>query len=146
MYSFSDKLLIWINNVLSIGDEPKRSDLIFVLAGRQARKSYGLDLFWRGFTPTLLLSVARFDVRKLATLPLPVPVDLLAYAKPLPVEQRYFFLSFADHGYEVEKIRKQFAGTLSEIIALDSWLKRHPTIASIQIISSGFHLRRVRLC
>ena len=146
MRPVTDKLLTWTNNLLSIGDQPRPSDLIFVLAGRQARKSYGLELFYRGMAPRLMLSVARFDVRKLAALPLPAPVDLLAYAKPLPVKQRYFFLSFSAHAFEVEKIRKQFWGTLSEIAALADWVERHPETHSIQIVSSGFHLSRVRLC
>lgn len=146
MRAFSDKILLWLNNALSISDEPRPSDLVFVLAGRQVRKAYGLQLFRQSLTPRLLLSVARFDVRKLASLPLPEPVDLLALAKPLPVQERYFFLTFAERTYQVEKIRKQLGGTLSEIIALRTWLKQRPEITSVQIVSSGFHLRRVRLC
>lgn len=146
MWSVVEQVLIRINHLLSIAGESRPSDLIFVLAGRQSRKQYALELFQKGMAPRLLLSVARFDVRKLAALALPACVDLLPRAKSLPPEQRYFFLSFTADTWETENIRKGRWGTLSEIEALAAWLKQHTDVSSVQIVSSGFHLRRVRLC
>ena len=37
-------------------------------------------------------------------------------------------------------------GTLSEITALSDWLRGHTAARSVMVVSSGFHLRRVRMC
>ena len=49
-------------------DEVRPADLIFVIAGAMERKQYGLDLFRAGVSPKLLLSVGRFEVRKMRRL------------------------------------------------------------------------------
>src|SRR5690242_7776529 len=45
--------------------------LIFVLAGLEARKSYGLQLLSERAASIILLSVARFDIRKFPNLNVP---------------------------------------------------------------------------
>lgn len=54
------QLYDWLACVDPIGD----ADLIFALAGRHSRKVHALELFSLGRTPTLLLSVDRFEIRR----------------------------------------------------------------------------------
>ena len=124
----------------------EESDLIFALAGEQSRKVYAVRLFSEGVSPKLLLSVARFDVRQFAQLPLHVPVDLSALAAKLNPAERHFFVFVEGKQTSVETIQQTRLGTLREILALRIWLVQHPEIASLLVISSGFHLRRVRMC
>jgi hypothetical protein len=131
---------------LTCADPVSRADLIFAVAGRRARKSYALDLFEQGFAPRLLLSVGRFEIRRLATLKLPVPVDLLALASSIPPPQRHFFVGFEGGACQVERIPVRTFGTLNEIEALAGWLAGREEIRSLLIVSSGVHLRRVRMC
>lgn len=46
----------------------------------------------------------------------------------------------------MELIPRGRFGTLSEIRALGRWLESRPHIASLVVVSSGPHLRRVRAC
>lgn len=131
---------------LTCADAVGRADLIFAMAGRQARKSYALGLFERGFAPRLLLSVGRFEIRRFATLKLPAPVDLLSLAAPISPPQRHFFVSFDGPNCQVARIPVRAFGTLNEIEALGEWLERRGEIRSLVVISSGVHLRRVRMC
>ena len=50
------------------GDSPTPADVIFVLAGRHERKRHGLQLFRDGLATRLILSLGRFEVRKMGSL------------------------------------------------------------------------------
>jgi hypothetical protein len=141
--ALAKRLYDWLACADSVGE----GDLIFALAGRQSRKMFALELFSQGRAPKLLLSVARFEIRRFAKLPLPVYVDLLSIAAPIPAPARHFFVSFEARKSAVEfiQLRGRF-GTLREIQALAAWLKDRPTINSVLVVSSASHLRRVRLC
>lgn len=132
---------------LACADSIADGDLIFAVAGRQSRKMFALELFSQGRAPKLLLSVARFEIRRFAKLPLPVSLDLLSIAAPIPAPERHFFVTFEAGKSAVEfvRLRGRF-GTLREIQALAAWLKVRPTINSVLVVSSASHLRRVRLC
>src|SRR5262249_54551038 len=122
----------------------EHSDLIFALAGEQNRKEYAVKLFSEGFAPRLLLSVARFDVRRFSQLALPRQLDLPGMAAQLSRSERHFFVFVENGGASVQTIPPTRFGTLREILALRMWLKEHPEIASVLVVSSGFHLTRVR--
>ena len=124
----------------------QNADLIFVLAGREYRKRFGLDLFNQELAPRILLSVARFEIRRFSKLSLPVPVDLLDLASNVPPPQRHFFVLFERQQVQVEHVRPGRLGTLTEIQALAHWLADHPEIHSLLIVSSEGHLRRITLC
>jgi hypothetical protein len=126
--------------------EPSAADLIFVLAGRENRKRYGLELFDRGFAPKVLLSVGRFEIRRFSKLSLPIPLDLLKFAVNIPPPERHFFVLFDGQTVQVEHIQPRRLGTLTEIESLAGWLKRFPTTRSLMIISSKAHLRRISMC
>lgn len=131
---------------LSPSDSAGFGDLIFVLAGRQSRKLYALDLFRQGLGNNLLLSVGRFEIRKFAELSWPAEIDLVGVAAATPAALRHYFVSVESGKSEVELICRGRFGTLSEIRALAGWLQRRPHIRSLVVVSSGPHLRRVRAC
>jgi hypothetical protein len=132
---------------LACADSVADGDLIFPVAGRQSRKMFALELFSQGRAPKLLLSVARFEIRRFAKLPLPVSLDLLSIAASIPAPVRHFFVSLEAGKSAVEfvRLRGRF-GTLREIQALATWLRDHPNINSVLVVSSASHLRRVRMC
>lgn len=141
------RLLARIYDWLSPSDTAIPSDMIFTLAGRQNRKVYALGLYSQGLAPILLLSVGRFEIRRVGQLPLPGPaVDLPSLAAPVPPRQRHYFVSLEPGATTATRIHRRFLGTWSEISALARWLQERPGVNSLLIISSAFHLRRVRLC
>lgn len=131
---------------LAWSDPSGEADLIFVLAGRQGRKVYALRAYSEGKAPRILLSTARFEIRRFANLPLPVPLDLLKTASGVPPPLRHFFVYFEGAFCQVDLIPIGRLGTLSEIEQLANWLRVRPHITSVLIVSSGAHLRRVRMC
>ena len=140
--SLHERLYNW----LSPADGPGQGDLIFVLAGRQSRKIYALELFRQGLGGTLLMSVGRFEIRKFAQLPLPADVDLPRIASTTPPRLRHYFLRFQDGIVEADRVPRGRFGTLSEIRALAQWLEARPQIGTLLVVSGGPHLRRVRAC
>ena len=125
---------------------PQNADLIFVLAGRDSRKLYALQLFKLGVAPRVLFSVSRFEIRRFSKLPLPIPLDLLTLASDVPPPQRHYFVLFEGLSVEVTYVRPRRFGTLTEIETLLRCLQLHPEVHSIVLISSHSHLRRIRLC
>jgi len=125
---------------------PQNADLIFVLAGRDYRKQYALELFKLGLAPRVLFSVSRFEIRRFSKLLLPVPLDLLKLASDVPPSQRHFFVLFERSDVQVTYVRPRRFGTLTEIETLLRWLQDHPEVHSTVLISSHSHLPRIGLC
>lgn len=123
-----------------------KADVIFVLAGRQSRKLFGLELYRQGFAPDLLLSVARFEIRGFEKLPLPKRFDLRSIAAPVNPPDRHFFVCFAGDAVTVDRITRGRYGTLSEMRALGEWLRARRSMRHIAIISGRTHLPRIQLC
>ena len=123
-----------------------KPDLIFVLAGAEIRKKFGLKLFRERSLRWILLSTGRFEIRKFTNLELPIKIDLLQIAAPIPPPQRHFFVCFEADSVAVERIPLRRFGTLSEIRALANWLEGRPEIQRILVVSSASHLRRVGAC
>ena len=142
----SGGLLRSLYDWLAEADPPGKADLIFALAGRQSRKVGALSLFRQGKAPRLLLSTARFEIRPFAKLDVPHRVNLQEAAATIPPTQRHFFVSFEGSRVQVELVPVGRFGTLGEIQALVNWLRNRPEIRSLWVVSSGAHLRRVRMC
>jgi hypothetical protein len=138
-------VLTGLYNWLACAEMPEQCDAIFVLAGREYRKWFGLRLLEEGWAERLILSVGRYEVRGFAKLALPVAVDLMAAAHIAP-QERHFFVTILAGQAEVRKIELAALGTMSEIRGLAEWLNANPQVRSVMVVSSGFHLRRVRLC
>ena len=141
-------MLKWIYGWLAHEDPVSKADLIFVLAGLQGRKECAATLFKEEIAPRVLFSVGRFEIRRFVrlTIPLPPALDLLQIAKSISPPDRHFFVLLTGEQFEVNRIPVRKLGTLSEIDALADWLQQYPEITSLLLISSGTHLRRVRLC
>jgi hypothetical protein len=127
-------------------DSPARADAIFALAGHKSRKVFAIQLFEQGMAPRLLFSVGRFEIRRFPELGLPPTIDLLQVAQNIPPPQRHFFVLFEGQQFAVQRIPVRVLGTLSEIDALADWVREHPAISSLLIVSSAAHLRRLRIC
>jgi hypothetical protein len=140
------RLLERLYDWLSPSDPVGSGDLIFALAGRQSRKLYALELFRLGMGNSLLLSVGRYEIRKFAQLSWPAEVELARVAASTQAAQRHYFVSLDGGRSGVELIPRGRFGTLSEIRALARWLQSRPHMASIVVVSSGPHLRRMRAC
>lgn len=130
---------------LSSDEAPQASDLIFVLAGRPERKTYGLELFQDGFAPRLILSVGRFEVRQIARLGLGGDFGLRELAARTPPAERHFFLDLASNVRQAGPAGLRRSGTYEELSGLAVYLSPG-AIASLTFISTSIHLRRVRWC
>jgi len=131
---------------LAASDALQPSDVIFVLAGRECRKHFALELLRAGWAPTLLLSVGRFEIRRFSNLELPAELDMLAIASTTEPRRRHYFVEIGSGSAQAQRITLSRFGTLSEIRAFAVWLREHDAIRSATIVSSGFHLKRVRMC
>ncbi len=139
-------MLEFLFDWLARADLPAHADAIFVLAGHKSRKVLAFRLLEKGLAPRLLFSVSRFEIRRFPELGLPQTIDLLQLARSIPPQERHFFVLFENQQFAVHRIPVRVLGTLSEIDALADWLEAHPEISSLLIVSSGPHLRRLRIC
>lgn len=139
-------MLKFLFDWLARADPVVPADAIFVLAGQKSRKLFAIQLLEQGIAPRILFSVGRFEIRRFPALGLPQTIDLLQMAQSIPPPQRHFFVLFENQQFTVERIRVRLLGTLSEIDALADWLLTHPEISSLLVVSSGSHLRRLRVC
>ncbi len=140
------RFLCGIYDWLAVSDTPRPSDVIFVLAGRECRKVAGLKLYRDGLAGRLLLSVGRFEIRRFSKHNRPVALALIAAAASIAPAKRHFFVAVEPGESTIERVRLCRLGTWSEVQAFSEWLQMRPQIKSATVISSGFHLRRVRMC
>ena len=128
---------------LTLSEEPANCDCIFVFAGIQERKDFGLSLYKAGYSPVLLFSVGRFEWRKFLTFGFKNNSEFRELVDRIPYYLRHFFVELNnqknDSCWAVQKGRY---GTLAEVIALVEFIKKRE-FKSIMLISSAFHLRRI---
>jgi hypothetical protein len=120
------------------------ADAIFVFAGRESRKRFGLRLFREGFSTRLVLSVGRFEWRRFGSLGLPSDgglVDLVSRTEP---RLRHFFVDVRSGSATCERIPKGALGTWSEARALSGFVEREGT-SKLIVISHRQHLMRCLL-
>jgi hypothetical protein len=129
---------------LALDDMPSQSDVIFVLAGRPERKAYGLELFQQGIAPRLVLSVGRFEVRKMDAFGFQ-DLNMRELVKHMAPKDRHFFVEISDGSRTVTPARIKRVGTFGELAALATYLGERQ-IKTLTVISTSVHLRRVRLC
>jgi hypothetical protein len=142
----SQSLVPSLDAWLSCANALRSADVIFVLAGEENRKRYGLEFFRQGLAPRILFSVGRFEIRRFSKMSLPIPLDLLKMANDVPPPQRHFLVLFERSRVQVTYVRPRQFGTLTEIEALSRWLDGNPEIHSLLIVSGRTHLRRLNLC
>jgi len=137
------RLYDWMNCHDSVCD----ADLVFALAGRRKRMIFAMELYSQGHAQSVLLSIGSWEIGwGLQNLPWPVPLDFPPRMSSVRSEESHFFVTFDSGRSKVDRIEIGRFGTLSEISALASWLHGCPHVASLLVVSSAPHLRRVRMC
>jgi hypothetical protein len=131
-----------LRNFLFQEDPPQPSDVIFVLAGRPERKVYGLQLFQEGIAPRLILSVGRFEVRKMDRLGFQ-GLNLRELTSRLPPGDRHFFIDIVADSQRVIVRSDAGKGTCAELMSLSRYLEPD-RVNSLLLVSTSVHLGRVR--
>ena len=131
-----------LRNFLFQADTPQPSDVIFVLAGRPERKVYGLELFRRGIAPRLILSVGRFEVRKMDNLGFQ-GLNLRELTSRLPPGDRHFFIDIVGDSPRVTVRSDAGKGTCAELASLSRYIEPD-RVNSLLLVSTSVHLGRVR--
>lgn len=131
-------------DLLSPASPPRAADAIFVFAGRPERKTYGVELWRRGLAPLLVLSVGRFEWRRIPALGLPCDGGLVGMVEATPPPLRHFFLSLDRESASCRAIPRGRFGTATEAAALGR-LAAERGLGSVLVVSSAPHLRRVAL-
>lgn len=137
-------LLNSLYDFLDVSEQPQSCDVIVAVAGRQERKSFALELFQRGLAPRLILSVARFDVRRTTALPVPGP-ELLALRDQTRPAERHFWIDISNGKTLIRRAQIKKTGTFGELQALAAYLDSH-SVSKIALISTALHLRRIQFC
>jgi len=119
-------------------------DLLFVFAGADARKVYGVRAWREGTASALALSVARFEWRRVPQFGLPEEGGLLRLVDATPAPERLFLLVAEGERVRARRLWKGRWGTWSEAVALAA-LVRERGARTVFVCSSGYHLPRVLL-
>ena len=121
----------------------KYYDCIFVYAGKEERKKYGLILYRTGLAPVIIFSVGRFEWRKFLMFNFDINDAFRNLVNRTPYFLRHFFVELNKYGNNTcSAITKGQYGTISESINIIQLIK-YRKFKKVLIISSGFHLRRV---
>jgi hypothetical protein len=137
-------LLLKIYERLARNDAVRPVDLIFVLAGRLERKTYGLELFHSGLAPRLILSIDRWEVSKTKRLELPFADDLVRLRDRTLPQDRHFFVDMDRDASRVQQVNLTIRNTYGEISKLRERLQHEP-LKRVMVISTDLHLQRVSL-
>ncbi len=129
---------------LDITRTPEQADLIFVFAGREERKRYGIELYEKGYAPRLVLSVGRFEWRRFAELGLASDGGLVEMVPTIEAPKRHFLVEIEDEKTTCHGIARDRYGTLSEARALAIHVKDGKAM-TILLVSSPEHSRRCLL-
>ncbi len=120
------------------------ADFLFVFAGADDRKYFAIDAWRKGRGKTLVVSVARFEWRRVPALGLPGEGGLLALVEATPPVRRLFQLVVAGESVEARVVPKGRWGTWSEAVAF-ARLVRERKAESLLVCTSDYHLPRALL-
>ncbi len=138
------KLAHSIYDFLDVGKSPRPADCIFVLAGKQERKTYGIKMWRFGYAPQLILSVGRFELRHFGELNLESDGGLESLVNQTPAQKRHFLVRLDRQDAFCTPVPTGHFGTRSEARALAEYV-RDMSVRSLLVVSSPAHLRRVEL-
>jgi uncharacterized SAM-binding protein YcdF (DUF218 family) len=141
--SFRTRMAQAVYDFLDVGKGPRLSDCIFVPAGNQERRIYGIKMWRFGYASQLILSVGPFEWQKLSELKLESDGGLQALVSQTPAKKKYFFLRLDRQETSCWLIRGRLS-THSEAKALAEYVRKNP-VRSLLIVSSPVHMRRVSL-
>lgn len=120
------------------------ADLLFVFAGADERKRYAVEAWRAGSAAALVVSVARFEWRRIPRLGLPGEGGLVALVEATPPAERLFLLVVDGESVEARRVPKGRWGTWCEALAIAA-LVREREARSLLICTSGYHLPRALL-
>jgi hypothetical protein len=123
----------------------EKADAIFVFAGRESRKRFGLQLLRQGVANRIVLSVGRFEWRRFVALGLPSDGGLVELVSTTEPPLRHFFVDVRAEGARCERIPVGRLGTWSEARALGRFVEREG-ISTLLVVSEKQHLIRCLLC
>lgn len=123
---------------------PETADVIFVFAGRESRKRFGVQLFRDGVSNRLVLSVGRFEWRRFPSLGLSSDGGLVELVSKTEPRLRHFFVDVRPEAAACERIPRGLLGTWSEARALARLVAREG-VRKLIVISHRQHLRRCLL-
>ena len=138
------KLAKIVYSFLNIGESLCRADSLFVFAGNQKRKIYGVNLWHQGYARQMILSIGRFEWRKFYELDLDSDGGLRSLVDRTPPPKRHFFLQIDGNETSCTLVQTGLLGTFSEGRLLAEFLNGKP-VKSLLVISSASHLRRASL-
>lgn len=118
-----------------------KSDCIFVFAGRESRKFFGMDLFRKGISDVLMLSVGRYEWRRFLKMKIVDEKNFKELVQSIPPSKRHFFVKVQKNTAISYPIFKGKFGTLSEARAL-SQIVIEQDIKKMVVVSSEYHLKR----
>lgn len=134
-----------LSDFLAPADPGGPCDVIFVLAGIMDRKFYAMELLDQGMAPRLILSVGRSEVRQTAVL-LNNGQELISLRDRTPPEQRHFWVDIRGPKTAISLARLKRIGTFDELEGVAAYLAASNPPASIALVSTSIHLRRIRFC
>lgn len=123
---------------------PPSADLLFVFAGADERKRFAIDAWRAGRAAVLVVSVARFEWRRVPLLGLPDDGGLLGLVEATPPTERLFVLIVNGATVEARRVPKGRWGTWSEALAIAAFVRERKA-KSLLICTSGYHLPRALL-
>ncbi len=129
---------------LDVTRPPEKADLIFVFAGREERKRYGLELYEKGYAPRIILSVGRFEWRRFTELGLASDGGLVTLVATIEAPKRHFFVEIAGTETTCRAVAPERYGTLTEARAFATRVEDDENNAAktILLVSSPEHSRR----
>jgi hypothetical protein len=142
--SFRTKVTEAVYDFLDVGKGPRLSDCIFVPAGNQQRKLYGIKMWRFGYAAQLLLSISESESREFSALKLESDGGLEKLASQTPRQKKHFFVRLDRQETSCSLVRAGWPRMHSEAKALAEYVREN-SIRSLLIASSPVHLRRVSL-
>jgi hypothetical protein len=133
-----------IYDFLDIGKSPHIADCIFVMSGKQERKTYGIKMWRFGYAAQLILSVNRFEWQQFKDLNLESDGGLEGLAEKMLPKKQHFLVRMDRQETHCTAVQKGFWEIRSESKALAACLGKLP-VRSLLVVSSPLYLRRVAL-
>jgi uncharacterized SAM-binding protein YcdF (DUF218 family) len=138
------RLAQFIHDFLDVGKSPCIADCIFVMAGKQNRKAFGIKMWHIGYAAQLILSIGRFEWRKYKDLGLESDGGLESMVTQIPPPKRHFLIRLNSREAICTPVKPGYFGTYSEARNIAKYLRSMPA-RSLLVVSSPIHLRRVAL-
>ncbi len=142
--NYRERLVQSVYDYLDVGKSPRPADCIFVMAGKQERKTYGIRMWRFGYAPQLILSVGGFEGHTFNELGLESDGGMEALVDQTPEKRKHFLVRLDRQETFCTPVPMGFMETRSEARALADYL-RNMSVRSMLVVSSPAHLRRVAL-